>query len=85
MLALFFLSLSHSLTCVLTHSDSNIGLFPLANAICIGIFTYGGWDGLNAMYEELKDPTRTLPISITISLLLVTGIYLLVNFAYFTV
>jgi len=65
--------------------DSNLGLFPLANAICIGIFTYGGWDGLNAMYEELKNPTRTLPISITISLLLVTGIYLLVNFAYFTV
>jgi len=65
--------------------DSKVGLFPLANAICIGIFTYGGWDGLNNMYEELKNPTRTLPVSIVISLLLVTGIYLLVNFAYFTV
>lgn len=65
--------------------DSNVGLFPLANAICIGIFTYGGWDGLNNMYEELKNPTRTLPISITISLLFVTCIYLLVNFAYFSV
>jgi len=68
-----------------TFEDSNLSLFPLANAICIGIFTYGGWDGLNNMYEELKNPTRTLPVSIAISLIFVTGIYLLVNFAYFTV
>ncbi|XP_065567243.1 large neutral amino acids transporter small subunit 2-like isoform X2 [Artemia franciscana] len=50
-----------------------------------GIFSYAGWNYLNFMTEELKDPYKTLPRAIYISLPLVTSIYVLANMAYLAV
>ncbi|XP_045490182.1 Y+L amino acid transporter 2 isoform X1 [Pieris rapae] len=50
-----------------------------------GIFSYSGWNYLNFMTEELRDPFVNLPRAIYISLPLVTGIYLLANISYFAV
>lgn len=57
----------------------------LSVAFYSGIFSYAGWNYLNFMTEELRDPYKNLPRAIYISLPLVTAIYVLTNIAYLAV
>lgn len=57
----------------------------LSVAFYSGIFSYAGWNYLNFMTEELRDPYRNLPRAIYISLPLVTVIYVMANMAYLAV
>lgn len=65
------------------NTETDIG--KLSVAFYSGIFSYAGWNYLNFMMEELRDPYRNLPRAIYISLPLVTGIYVLANAAYLAV
>ncbi|XP_032238828.2 b(0,+)-type amino acid transporter 1 isoform X1 [Nematostella vectensis] len=50
-----------------------------------GLWAYDGWNNLNYVTEELKNPYRDLPRSILFGIPLVTVCYVLVNIAYLTV
>merc|ERR1712223_977162 len=50
-----------------------------------GIYSYAGWNYLNFMTEELRDPFKNLPYAIYLSLPVVTFLYILANVSYLAV
>ncbi|VDM27647.1 unnamed protein product, partial [Hydatigera taeniaeformis] len=64
---------------------SNFSPGYLALAFYQGFWAYSGWNYLNFLVEEMKNPGRNLPLAIGIALTLVTGLYMLTNIAYLAV
>ena len=62
--------------------DSKPGIDNIAVALYMGLYSFAGFDTLNFMTEELKDPYKNLPLAIYISMPIVIVCYLLVNVAY---
>ncbi|CAF2685034.1 unnamed protein product [Rotaria sp. Silwood2] len=60
---------------------------PLTVALALysGLWAYDGWNCLNSVTEELKNPKRNLWLSIVLALPTVIVLYVLTNISYFTV
>ncbi|PAA81469.1 hypothetical protein BOX15_Mlig005176g1 [Macrostomum lignano] len=65
-------------------ADSVMGVGNLVRAFYSGLFAYNGWNYLNCVTGEMKNPQRDLPLAIFISCAIVTVVYVLANAAYFT-
>ena len=65
------------------------GLLGLIRFVGLGVaivlFTYDGWIDASNVAGEVKDPDRNFPLAMGIGVLLITLIYLLVNFAFLRV
>ncbi|XP_033928808.1 B(0,+)-type amino acid transporter 1 [Melopsittacus undulatus] len=68
-----------------SYKDSSISFGSIGLAFYNGLWAYDGWNQLNYITEELKNPYRNLPLSIIIGIPLVTVCYVLINISYFTV
>jgi APA family basic amino acid/polyamine antiporter len=55
------------------------GLAAFGAALVPILFAYGGWQSVNLIAEETRDPRHTLPIALTAGTLTVIAVYLLVN------
>ena len=70
-------------TSIFDGSSKNPGNYALA--IYSALWAYDGWNSLNSVCGELKDPPKNLPKAITIGIFLVTLSYFFTNLAYFMV
>jgi APA family basic amino acid/polyamine antiporter len=63
-------------------------LRPAATLLAFGaalvpiLFSYGGWQSVNTLAEEIREPRRTLPRALFAGTLVVLVVYLLVNVVY---
>ncbi|XP_076988373.1 B(0,+)-type amino acid transporter 1 isoform X1 [Tamandua tetradactyla] len=64
---------------------AKVSVGALSLAFYNGLWAYDGWNQLNYITEELRNPFRNLPLSIIIGIPLVTVCYILMNVSYFTV
>ncbi|XP_066993972.1 Y+L amino acid transporter 2 [Anabrus simplex] len=67
-----------------TFAGTKSDVTELALSFYSGLFAYNGWNYLNFIIEELKDPVRNLPRAIAISCALVTVVYVMTNVAFYT-
>ncbi|XP_041455267.1 Y+L amino acid transporter 2-like [Lytechinus variegatus] len=56
----------------------------IGTALYSSLFGYDGWQSINVVTEELKNPSRNLPLSLIISISITSFVYTLTNVAYFT-
>jgi len=67
-----------------TWDDTEPDITKIALSFYSGLFAYNGWNYLNCVIEEMKNPVRDLPRAITISCVLVTFVYVMANIAFYT-
>lgn len=65
-----------------SHIDGNLfvpfapkGIEGILAAALVGFLSMVGWDGIVASAEEIKNPAKTIPISIVLSILIVMFLY----------
>lgn len=68
---------------------SNPGFGQVCSMIAYGVvatmWAFEGWTNLNGIAEEIKQPKKNLPLAIIVSIVGVTALYLLFNFAIYRV
>ncbi|XP_075529748.1 large neutral amino acids transporter small subunit 2 [Dermacentor variabilis] len=64
--------------------NTETDITKIALSFYSGLFAYNGWNYLNFVIEELKDPHRNLPLAIFISCILVMVVYTLSIVAFHT-
>ena len=73
---------------ILSHGlfeGSNLHPIAISTAIFKVVYSFAGYDNVNNVLNEVKDPVRTLKTMAPAALLTVTIFYLMINMAYFIV
>jgi len=62
--------------------DPGNAFFAIAVALVPMAFAYSGWNSAVLVAEEVKEPSRTIPLSLVIGTLATAAIYILMNAVY---
>ena len=58
------------------------GVLAFGSALIPILFSYGGWQNVNVIAEEIREPARTVPRALLAGTAIVVAVYLLVNVVY---
>ena len=72
-------------TCEGVSSTARGGLFGFGAAMLGALWAYDGWSNLTIVAGEIKNPQRNIPIALIGGMLLIIGLYVFANVAYFYV
>jgi APA family basic amino acid/polyamine antiporter len=61
------------------------GFAPFGGALVPILFAYGGWQSVNLVAEETREPRRTIPRALIVGMGIVIAVYLLANVVYLRV
>jgi len=61
---------------------ARLAVWAFGAALIPVMFSFGGWQNVNYVAEEIKDPRRNLPRSLILGTALVVVVYVLVNWVY---
>jgi len=86
-LGLFMGKVSPDLSLVPKAGDANFSsvIGMVAFAVVASLWAYEGWTNLNSVAEEMKNPKKNLPLAIVISIVSITVLYTLFNYAIYRV
>uniref|UniRef100_A0A7E4UV32 AA_permease_C domain-containing protein n=1 Tax=Panagrellus redivivus TaxID=6233 RepID=A0A7E4UV32_PANRE len=65
-------------------ADTNTNPGSIAMGFYSALFAYQGWNYLNFIVEEVKNPVFTLPVAVIVSSVAIIIVYVLCNVAYYT-
>lgn len=66
-------------------ADSKTSASAISLAFYQGLYSFAGFNYLNFLMGELKEPERNLPLAMFIAMPLITFVYVMTNVAYFSV
>lgn len=72
-------------TCEKVNPSAMLGFGGFMAAMLGALWAYDGWNNVTLVSGEVKDPGRNLPRALIGGMLLIMGLYLFVNLAYFYV
>jgi APA family basic amino acid/polyamine antiporter len=62
-----------------------VGVLGFGAALIPILFAYGGWQSVNLVAEETREPRRTLPLALMTGMAIVIAVYLAANVVYLRV
>ncbi|KAG0331036.1 hypothetical protein BG000_011277 [Podila horticola] len=76
---------AHSEALSIPIEESSQNVLDYVSALCFAFFAYNGFNNINLGLGELRDPERNLKRAVWIAMPFVTVLFLLANFAYFSI
>ena len=64
-----------------TYAAATGGIVGFILAVKAALWAYDGWSDLNMVAEEVRDPERNIPLALIGGLIIIGGLYMLVNAA----